>query len=278
MLVCFNGKFGEEKDFSSVISPFSDSVQFGQAVFETLRTYYGDQVFAVEAHLDRLFQSAEILKLDLGNLIQSQDPPHSPLGKGGSNYLRDVIKSHLKELVEKNKISGKDLRIKIFLAEDFFWIRSQVPEEMSDEFYQQGVVINDTIFERTFPRAKWINPAYPYFQKVRPEGIFETICFSEKGRLREGTITNVFAVFGNTIITPQKNILLGVTRQKVLETAGRLGYHVAKREIFKKKLLEADEIFLTCTSKEVIPVWKWGEWENDDFEVALMLKKHFPRI
>ncbi len=283
MKVCFNGDFGEEGDFTSVISPFSDSVQFGQAVFETLRTYDGDRVFVVEEHLDRLFESARILKLNFKETVYAQNLSVSPVVepalfiKGSENLLREKIFTCLQELVDKNKIPGKDLRIKIFLAEDFFWIRSQVLDEMSDEFYDQGVVVDDMIFERTFPRAKWINPAYPYFQKIRPEGIFETICFTEAGFLREGTISNVFMVSDGVVTTPEKNILLGVTRQKVIETAERLGYKTEEREIGQEELQSADEIFLTCTSKEVIPVRQWGDWQSQGFCIAKKLRERFPR-
>ncbi len=260
MITCFNGKFGKVEDFS--VSPFSDSVQFGRSVFETLRTYGGTRIFEAEVHLDRLFESAEILKLNLHNSVDK---------------LRRQIKYCMEQLVERNQAGGKDLRIKVFLAEEFFWIITRVLDEVSPDFYALGVEIVDAVFERNFPRAKYVNPAYGYFQRVQPKEAFVTIFFSDDGFLREGTIVNVFALLNGTIVTPEKNILLGVTREEVLRVAKKQEFGVEVREISRGELMTADEIFLTCTSKEVIPVRKWGEWENGDFTVAHKLRANFPK-
>lgn len=291
MKVCFNGLIKEESSEHSV-SVFSEVLQFGRAVFETLRTYDSDRVFALDEHLDRLFQSGEVLKLDLGKVgdrgkksgIRSQKSEELKIKNEnvGTQYiaskeLRNIIRSSAQDLVKHNRQEGKDLRIKIFLTEEFFWIRTVILEEMPEAFYSDGVVVDDTVFERNFPRAKYPNLAYKVLAKDRPERYWDTLCFSHDGFLREGTISNVFAIIDAKIVTPEKGILLGVTRQKVLEVAHDLELETEEREVLREELLRADEIFLTCTSKEVVPVRQWGDWMSEDFRVANRLREIFPR-
>lgn len=275
MKVCFNGRL-EEEDVGHSVSVFSDVLQFGKAVFETLRTYDSDRVFALEAHLDRLFQSAVILKLDLRRLSVLD---HEWRERGD---LRMFMGSCVQRLVDQNRVRGKDLRIKIFLTETFFWIRTEFLEVMPEAFYRDGVRVEEAVFERCFPRAKYPNPAYHYFRAIRSEKSWETICFSADGFLREGSISNVFAVFGNEVITPRDGVLLGVTREKVLGIIRQLGLKAVEQTISRERLLEADEIFLTCTSNEVVSVNVWsvlrkgGEevvWSGGNFKIAHRLLK-----
>ena len=290
MKVCFNGEMADEQDFVRSVSPFCESFQFGKAVFETLRTYDSDQVFALDEHLDRLMGSADILRLNLQSSTYN-------LQKGiFSTDLKGFVRSCTLQLVKENQLEHhRDLRIKIFLTETFFWVRTTMLDEMPDSFYREGVVVEETIFERNFPRVKYPNPAYHYLESIRSKEAWETICFSPDGYLREGSISNIFVVFGDKIVTPYEGILLGVTREKVLDTARQLDFKIEEREITRDEFLGADEIFLTCSTKEVVPVARIQSsnfnlqtskkevqkkilWENDNFEVVHKLREHFPRI
>ena len=170
------------------------------------------------------------------------------------------------------------MRVKIFLTPDFYWIRTMELEVMPIEFYKKGVAVNDTIFERNFPQAKYPNPAYHYLVKNRPDHCWDTLCFSPDGFLREGAISNIFAVINGILVTPKKGVLMGVTRQKVLAVAQNLNFKIEEREIHRDKLKSASEIFLTCTSKEIIPVCKWTNWENNNFDLSFKLKANFLRV
>ena len=233
-------------------------------VFETFRTYNLNNIFAQEEHLDRLFRSAEILELDLSGLK----------AKFPATPLRDVLKKALEESV-KNAASKQDVRIKLSLSENDFWIQIQDLMPVPESWYEKGVEIIEEEFERPFAEAKYASCVYPYFAKKQPQEIFETIFFDRDKNLREGNISNVFAVFGNIIATPNKNILKGVTRSHVIEFAQEAGFQVQLREVTWAELLKADEIFLTNTSKEVLPVGKWGSWTRSEFPVAKTLKNYF---
>lgn len=253
-MICYNGKFYEE--MPETVSPLFDCCQFGALVFETMRTYNEKEIFHLDSHLERLEKSAEILGID---------------------YLHDKleISKNVEKVVKINNISGKNLRIKVFLCSDFYAVITTVLEEMPASFYQQGIEVCEEVFERNFAKAKYPNPAYKYFMSKQPKSCFETIFFNELGFLREGNISNVFAVFDNIIVTPKKNILHGVTRTHVINTAKQLNIKVQEREISKKEMLSADEIFITNTTKEVVSVRKLGIWENNDFKIAHLLRKKF---
>jgi branched-chain amino acid aminotransferase len=84
----------------------------------------------------------------------------------------------------------------------------------------------------------------------------EAIMLDTRGFVSEATAENVFIVRRGLLATPATNsaILHGVTRQKVIELATDLGYPVSEREITPFELINADEVFLTGTLAELVPV------------------------
>ena len=258
MLIGFNNKLVKE---GSIEASIFEGTLVIPSVFETLRTYQETNIYALQEHIERLIQSSEILKLDIKN----------------KNSTKKNIEQAIKRLVQANKIPNENLRIKIILTNNFFGIKTQPLTPPPKDFYEKGINIEDTIFERNFPKAKYPNPAYYYFTKTQNPKNFETIFFSDAGFLREGNISNVFAVFQGIIVTPEKNILPGITRQKVLEGAKKLGVKTQIREITKTELEQADEIFLTCTTKGTIPVNKWQNWTNQNFKITKKLQTIFPK-
>jgi len=225
---------------------------YGTAVFETWRTYFETEIFALPEHVNRWFSSAKILKIDLP-------------------FSKKIIADSCRSTAKFAKIPGSNLRGNLFGTENFFWISVKKLDSPAENFYREGVEIVDEVFERQFSQAKTPSPAYNFFEKSRVPEIFETIFFDTKNMLREGNISNVFAVFDGKIHTPPaKNVLPGITREKVLELAP-----VITREITRDELRDADEIFLTNTSREIVPVRKWNDWKNDNFVIATMIREKF---
>jgi branched-subunit amino acid aminotransferase/4-amino-4-deoxychorismate lyase len=253
-MICYNGKFHEV--MPEMVSPLFDCCQFGALVFETMRTYEETNIFKLEEHLDRLWKSAELLEI-----IFLQE--------------KEELKNNIKKLVEINKIRKKDLRIKVFLCSDFYAITTTPLEELPDDFYDKGILVAEATFERNFANVKYANPAYKYFMSRQPKTCFETIFFNNQGLLREGNISNVFAIINGVLVTPKKDILHGVTRTQVLKVAQNLNIKTEEREVSKKELLLADEIFITNSTKEVIPVCKWNKWTNNKFKIAHLLRQKF---
>ena len=217
-------------------------------VFETMRTY-GGKVFASDEHLERLFKSAEMLGIA---------PKHSP-----ADIRREI------------GYCPTESRVRVTLSAEKFTVQLLPLMPLEESVYEAGVEIGDTTFERPFPRAKYETPVYGEILKAQAETCFETIFFNEDNFLREGNISNVFAVIEGTVVTPKKNILLGVTREKVIQLITEQGLPFEEREISQEELMKASEIFLTNTTKEIIPVRKWRTWEGVSFETAQKLRALF---
>ncbi|MCF7812583.1 aminotransferase class IV [Candidatus Gracilibacteria bacterium] len=233
-----------------------DEQLFARSVFETLRTYNG-KIFALQEHLDRLWQSAQLLDISL------------PASK-------KIITEALQECAKCNNIAKSELRLKVLLKKEYFWIRSGKIIPLPASTYKKGVEVCDATFDRPFARAKYSSPAYEKFRALQ-EGheFFETLLFDTDGFLREGNISNVFALFGKTIVTPEEKILLGVTREKTLSLMKSEKIPFELRDIHREELHEADEIFLTNTTKEIIPVSQWGTWRAQSLNTAKKLRELF---
>ncbi|MBW2733845.1 MAG: aminotransferase class IV family protein, partial [Deltaproteobacteria bacterium] len=98
-------------------------------------------------------------------------------------------------------------------------------------------------------------------REAKRRGAHEALLVDPRGRICEGSSSNVFAVIGGTIRTPPLDvgILEGITRRKVMSLAQGLGHRVEEVELSREDLASADEIFITSTIREVLPVTELGE-------------------
>ncbi len=257
MKFCLDGEFFDSPEESGI--DVNKEEITNPSVFETLRTYDSHNIFAVEEHLKRLFKSAEILNIT----------PYA---------TQKTIEESLEKIVKANFSLSFDLRIKILLTKDYFWINTQKLISAPEKIYTQGVEVRSETFERPNSKAKYSSPKYLSFMESLRKEEFEIIFFDNKNFLREGNISNVFAVFGNTIVTPEERVLHGITRKKITELIKKdKNLTLEQREIHQDELQKADEIFLTNTTKEIVPVRKWGKWERQDFTVAQELRRKFQK-
>lgn len=120
--------------------------------------------------------------------------------------------------------------------------------------YKTGVKVITHEYERQIPEAKTINyiAAVRLQRQMRKAKATEAIYIC-KGKALEATTSNLFIVKKEKIITPKDGVLNGITRQVVLELAKKK-YIVEERDISVKEMLRADEVFLTSSFKEVLPV------------------------
>ncbi len=109
--------------------------------------------------------------------------------------------------------------------------------------------------ERFIPTSKSTNYLSAVFaqQKAHGQDAIEAIYKTKENHLLEGTTTNLFCFKGSTLITPPDNILPGITRGVVLDLL-KDRYEIQMRHIPEKELPEMDEVFITASNKEVVPV------------------------
>jgi branched-chain amino acid aminotransferase len=105
------------------------------------------------------------------------------------------------------------------------------------------------------PGSKSINyiPAILALGRARQQGAIESIYIDRNGRLLEGTTTNLFAFIGDTLVTPALSILPGITRQVIISLA-KDKFDLQIRDVHKNEMRLMDEVFLTASNKEVVPV------------------------
>ena len=253
MLIYINGKFYPREE--AKVSVFDHGYLYGDGIYETLRSYEG-MVFKFEEHISRLFHSAEMMRMRL------------PLDKDG-------IMSSVHDTLRVNNLSDAYIRMSVsrgpgeigldpeLCPEPTFVIIASQFHDYPTEFYEQGVNIAVVKTRRNHPLS--INPAIKatnflnnIFAKIEAKeaGGFEGIMLNLDGFVAEGTISNIFFIKKGELCTPPvtAGILEGVTRDLVIKLAGGLGMQVSEELFDASGLKSADEVFITNTTLEIMPV------------------------
>ncbi len=179
-------------------------------------------------------------------------------------FSKERIKKIIFNLIKKNQIEEGAIRIIItggktfdgknyFKKPDFF-ILGEKFKFMPFKIYQKGVKVITLNFQRPFPEIKttFYFPLISEFKNLSQTKAFEPL-YVFKNKVLESATSNFFIFKNNTLITPKKHILKGITRKKILNFARRC-FKVEEREISLKEALRADEAFLTATGKGVLPI------------------------
>ena len=238
-----DGAFVSAKE--AVIPATDLAVLRGYGVFDLLRTYNG-KPFMLYAHLTRLFRSAQRLGLPLP-------------------WSRETLNDLVLETLARNDFSDANVRIVVTGGSSTDFVTPQGKPRLlilvspvpvyPDWWYEKGVKVITSASVRSIPDAKSIDyiPATIALRKARQQGAEEVIYSDDQGRVLEGTTSNLFMFADGVLITPGEGILSGVTRKVVLDVARSL-FKIEMRDIHLGELLEASEVFITGTSKGIVPV------------------------
>ena len=238
---------GEFKPLSDVhISPLDRGFIFGDGVYEVIPVYAG-HAFRLDAHLKRLDNSLNAIRLP---------NPHSP------EEWQNIIQA----LIDKNAPGDRSLYL-------------QITRGVADRDHAFPKTSNTTVFAMSKPlpattqapvkaitlediRWQWCHIKATALlgnlllrQQAVDAGCDEAILLRDS-QLTEGAASNVFIVKNNSIFTPINNnkILPGITRDIVIELAQKNGLSISEQNIQETLLNEADEIWLTSSTKEIAPV------------------------
>jgi len=253
MKVFLDGQLVDEKD--AVISVFDHGLLYGDGIFEGTRIYDGNIAFLKE-HIDRLFESAKVLMLNIGmtkeELIQATVDTCKANGLE-NGYIRHVVTRGAGTLglnpylCEKASIIIIAANIKLY------------PQEMYDngmKIITAGTMRN--MPEALNPRVKSLNYLNNIMAKIEAinAGVMECLMLNPQGYVAEASGDNVFAVKGNKLMTPPTwcGALEGITREKVMRLAREQGMDVVETVMTRYEIWTADEVFLTGTAAEVIAV------------------------
>ncbi len=212
-------------------------------IFESLRTY-GDCVFREKEHLERLEESAKttgfILTRDLRSL---------------SREIHSAIKLFRAEYPEEG-----DLFLRLTLWRERVFV-SVGTRRHASALYRDGVALKTTSVRRQHPAAGGLQAKTNAYQtgvmaELQPDPeAYEHLFLDAEGFVSEVSIGNIFIVKKNTLITPPcRSILNGVTRLFVIECASSAKIPVLESPFSRHDVFNADEVFLTNTSWEILPV------------------------
>jgi branched-subunit amino acid aminotransferase/4-amino-4-deoxychorismate lyase len=231
----------------------------GYGIYDGLGTIKG-KVFHFERHWDRFLEGAHFLNLNVPVTPQTVEKKIQELvEKNGFNTMSSGRANVRMILTGGNTISG----IEYDFQKPTFYIVTEKFTPLSEKFYKEGSKLSTFEYMREFPKYKTIN----YTRAVslqdfrKEEGALE-ILYTKDGEVYECATSNIFLVKDGKIITPAEDVLFGITRKVVLEIADGK-YEVEERRVYTNELKEADEIFITSSFKDVVPVV-----EIDDFKIG----------
>lgn len=256
MKIYINGKFYEKHE--AKVSVFDHGLLYGDGVFEGIRSY-SRLVFKLKEHIDRLYESAKSIMLNI------------PLSK------EEMIKAVVKTLKE-NKLDDAYIRLIVTRGEGDLGLDPRkchnnatiiiIADRIAlypEKFYKEGLVIVTVPTVRNLPEA--LNPqikSLNYLNNILAKieavncGCDEAIMLDSLGYVAECTGDNIFIVKNNHLYTPPQcmGTLRGITRDSVLEIATKSKIAVHEHVITRHEVYISDECFLTGTAAEVIPVVK----------------------
>ena len=241
---------------SAVISVFDHGFLYGDGVYETLRTYRG-RPFLLDRHLQRLRGSAAMIDLtipqdDLG-LTQAVAETMAYAGLDGEQYLRVLVTRGVGDLTYDPAACPEPTVVII--------VKPHVKNLPG--VFESGIAVITSSVLRNHPQA--INPLIKSnnllnnalaMQEAIKAGAQEALMRNYKGEISECAQSNFFIVQGGTVLTPplHSGLLEGVTRNFLFEVAQQIGITVREEILADDDLRRAKEMFLTSTTREILPV------------------------
>ncbi|QDU27920.1 Branched-chain-amino-acid aminotransferase [Anatilimnocola aggregata] len=251
--IYISGKYYDKEH--AKISVYDHGLLYGDGVFEGMRSYHG-KVFRLKEHLDRLWDSARSIWLTI---------PITP----------EQMATAVNETLAKNNIRDGYIRLIVTRGSGTLGLdpnKCPVPEVIiitdhiqlyPKEFYDNGlkIVTAATVRNHTAalsPRIKSLNYLNNILAKIEGlrAGCVEALMLNTQGEVAECTGDNIFLVKGGVLFTPpiDAGILEGITRNAVIELAEKAGITVRQIPLSRHDVYIADEVFLTGSAAEVIPV------------------------
>jgi len=273
LLVYIDGAFYPKSQ--AKISVYDHGLLYGDGIFEGIRAY-GGSVFKLKEHIDRLFRSAHAIKLTI------------PLTKQG---VIDAVR----ETLRRNNL--RDAYIRLLVTRGFgdigvdprkcpkasvIIITEPLPPAFGVGAQEKGISAVITWIRRdrvdaTSHEVKSLNYLNSMLAKLEAfdAGADEAILLDTRGFVSEAPTSNLFIVKNDEVATPAPTagILCGITRGIVMEIASKLGFRVTERDITPSELISADEVFLTGTHAEIVPVTKIAERIIGDGKVGAVTRR-----
>ena len=253
--IYINGQILPQEE--SKISVFDHGLLYGDGVFEGIRAYNG-KIFTLDQHLDRLYDSATaialkipIAKAEMADAIKKTMEANNQT----DSYIRLVVTRGVGKLgLDPNKCATPQ----IIIITDTIELYPKALYEKGLDIVTVSTIRNH--FSALDPKIKSLNYLNNILAKIESiqAGAGEALMLNKDGYVAECAGDNIFIFKDNTLLTPPASagILIGITRNVVMELATKMGIQVKEELMTRYDLYIADECFLTGTAAEIIPVVK----------------------
>ena len=259
-LIWHNGELVAWED--AKVHVLTHGLHYGTGVFEGERAYdtpQGTAIFRHRDHLDRLFQSAELYYMPIP-------------------YTVDELRAATHELIAANELRECYIRPIVFRGYGQMGLNPlDAPVEVSIAVWPWGAYLgeegkvrgvrakvsswrrisHDSLIPHAKASGQYLNSVLAKIEATKA-GYQEAILLDPQGFVCEGSGENIYLVRDGRILTPPQTagILDGISRKSIIRIAGDLGYEVVERNLARAELVLADEVFLSGTAAELVPVYE----------------------
>jgi branched-chain amino acid aminotransferase len=257
-LIWMNGDFVAWED--AKVHVLTHGLHYGTGVFEGVRCYdteLGPAVFRNAEHVDRLLRSAELYYMPVPYTAeQIRAATLELVARNGlhSCYIRPIVFRGYGQM----GLNPLDCNVDVTIA---CW---EWATYLGEEGKANGIrakvsswrrISPDSLIPHAKASGQYLNSVLAKIESTKA-GYQEAILLDDNGYVCEGTGENVYLVRDGEIVTPgqSNSILDGITRRSVIQIARDLGYTVSERDVGRAELYLADEVFMTGTAAELVPV------------------------
>jgi branched-chain amino acid aminotransferase len=257
-LIWMNGEFVAWED--AKVHVLTHGLHYGTGVFEGVRCYdteLGPAVFRNAEHVDRLMRSAELYYMPVPySAEQIRAATLELIARNGlrSCYIRPIIYRGYGQMGLNPLEAPVDVTIACwewaaYLGEE--GKRSGIRAKVSS----WRRISSDSLIPQAKASGQYLNSVLAKIESLKA-GYEEAILLDDHGYVCEGTGENVYVIREGEIVTPglSNSILDGITRRSVIQIARDLGYSVSERDVARAELYLADEVFMSGTAAELVPV------------------------
>ena len=235
------------------------ALHYGSGVFEGIRAYEtekGTAVFRLKEHIDRLYNSAKILKMEIP-------------------YPKEEFKQAVKNTIKENNLKSCYIRPLVYRGFEQLGVNPfKCPVNcaiavwewgayLGEEAIVKGIKTKISSYARSYINstsqkakicANYINSIFAKMEAIEA-GVDEAILLDTRGYVTEGSGENIFWIRNEVIYTtPTATVLEGITRDSIMKIAQDMGYQVKEKYICRDELYISDEVFFAGTAAEVTPV------------------------
>ena len=230
------------------------ALHYGSAVFEGIHSYKTDDgtaIFRLDAHIERLFYSANAMSMKL-------------------NFTRNQLKEAIKKLIKINKLSDAYIRPLAYYGYGNIGIYPKgIPTNIAiitipwGRYYSNDLRIMTSKYIRHSEKStifgakisgNYANSILAMYE-VRKKGYDEALMLDEQGFVSEGPAENIFLVKNGNLITPDsRSALHGITRNSILRISKGMGIKAYEKNVAISEVKNADELFFCGTATEIAPI------------------------